>query len=96
MIPSMSPEALALLGFLHRTEHGGPPPARGFEKAYNELLALNLAKNDTDRIKITDKGDALLRERYFSDQRAGSVTGENKIWALGSRCSMRCSNGGLC
>lgn len=68
MIPSLSSEALALLGFLHRAEHGGPPPPRGFEKGYNELLALNLARDDSDRIRITDKGEARLSARYMHDQ----------------------------
>jgi hypothetical protein len=60
VIPSLSPEALALLRFLHRAEHGGPPPPRGFQKGYKELLVFNLASNGSDRIRITDKGEACL------------------------------------
>jgi hypothetical protein len=67
VIPRLSQEALALLGFLHRAAHGGPQPPQGFEKGYNELLALKLAIRDAGLVKITDLGEAALRERYLRD-----------------------------
>jgi hypothetical protein len=67
MISRLSREALALLGFLHRADHGGPPPPQGFQKGYNELLALEMAIREADRVKITDKGEAAFRDRYRRD-----------------------------
>jgi hypothetical protein len=67
VIPTLSREALALLGFLHRADHGGPPPPQGFQKGYNELLALEMAIREAGRVKITDKGEAALRARYRRD-----------------------------
>jgi hypothetical protein len=67
VIPSLSPEGLALLGFLHRADHGGPEAPQGFQKGYNELLALKLASLQANRVKITDKGEGTLRDRYLLD-----------------------------
>ena len=67
MIPTLSQEALALLGFLHRADHGGPPPPQGLHKGYNELLALKMAIREAGRIKITEKGESALRDRYLRD-----------------------------
>ena len=67
VILSLSREALALLGFLHRADHGGPPPPQGFQKGYNELLVLEMAIREAGRVKITDKGEAALRDRYLRD-----------------------------
>jgi len=64
VIPTFSREALALLGFLHRADHGGPPPPQGFQKGYSELLALELAIREAGGVKITDKGESALRDRY--------------------------------
>jgi hypothetical protein len=66
---ALSPIAWALLGFLHRADHGGPsPPAlKGLQNGYNELLALNLATHAAKRMKITNEGEAALRDRYLSD-----------------------------
>ena len=66
MIPTLSQEALALLGFLRRADHGGPPPPQGFQKGYNELLALKMAIREAGRVKITAEGEATLRDRYLS------------------------------
>lgn len=64
MILHLSREALALLGFLHRADHGGPPPPQGFEKGYAELFSLGLASRQSGQIKITDRGEAALRDCY--------------------------------
>jgi hypothetical protein len=64
VISQLSQEALALLGFLHRADHGGPQPPQGFEKGYAELLSLGLAMRESGQIKITDRGEAVLRNRY--------------------------------
>ena len=63
----LSPSAWELLELLHRAAHGGPtPPAPdGFQKGYNELLALRLAMRAAECIKITDKGEAALHDRYL-------------------------------
>ena len=53
------------MGFLRRADHGGPPPPQGFQKGYNELLALKMAIREAGRVKITDKGEAALRDRYL-------------------------------
>jgi hypothetical protein len=68
VLPQLSAEAWALLGFLHHAEHGGSPPPRIslFEKAYSELLTLDLAERDRDHIKITPQGEAALLERLKS------------------------------
>jgi hypothetical protein len=64
----LSPNAWELLEFLHRAAHGGPPPPAldGFQQGYNELVALRLAMRAAERMKITDKGEAALRDRYLS------------------------------
>lgn len=61
----LSAKAWALLELLHRAALGGPlPPALdGFQKGYSELLALKLAMRSAERMKITDKGEAALRDR---------------------------------
>jgi hypothetical protein len=64
----LSPKAWALLEVLHRAAHGGPPPPpalKGLQKSYEELLALGLVMRSAERMKITDKGEAALRDRYL-------------------------------
>jgi hypothetical protein len=62
MVPNLSEEAWALLGMLHRANNGGPPAPVGFENSYAELQGHGFALGNA----ITDKGDEVLRERFFS------------------------------
>ena len=63
MIPKLSDEAWALLGLLYRARRRAP---QGFREAYKELLAHGLAEAD----KITEKGEATLRDKYAGDSKS--------------------------
>jgi hypothetical protein len=60
MLPTLSEEAWSLLGFLHRTAHGGSMGPRGFEGEYTKLEEYGLVEHG----QLTDKGETALRERY--------------------------------
>jgi hypothetical protein len=60
MLPTLSEEAWALLGFLHRTAHGGAMAPRGFEGEYTALEESGLVQHG----RITSKGETALIERY--------------------------------
>ncbi len=66
----LSPEAWALLGFILRHTHGGPPApdqtSAAFADAYAMLIAEGLIEHNSVRNMwvITDDGDRLLRARY--------------------------------
>jgi hypothetical protein len=67
VIRTLSKEAWALLGILHRASHGGPPAPIGLSKAYEELKARDLVRQVTpSSIAITAAGEAALRERYLN------------------------------
>ena len=59
MIPKLSDEAWALLGLLYRGRRRTP----GFRVAYEELRAHGLAEAN----KITEKGEAALRDKHLED-----------------------------
>lgn len=61
MVPKLSDEAWALLGMLHRANHGGPRAPTGFADAYADLRGHGFALGNA----ITDKGDEALRERFL-------------------------------
>jgi hypothetical protein len=60
MLPTLSEEAWALLGFLQRTAHGGAMAPRGFEGEYDALEENGLVQHG----QITGKGETALLERY--------------------------------
>ena len=65
----LDPEAWALLGFIHRYTHGGPPApganSTSFADAYATLISHRLIEHVGDRgWVITDDGDRALRLRY--------------------------------
>ena len=62
MIPNLSDEAWALLGLLYRGRRRTP----GFRESYEELRAHGLAEEN----KITEKGEAALRDKYASDSKS--------------------------
>ena len=61
ILVTLSDEAWALLGMLHRAASGGPPAPDGFKNSYTELQAHGFAVGNV----ITDKGDEALRERFL-------------------------------
>ena len=65
----LSPIAWTLLEYLHRAEHGGPPPPREFlfQNSYDELVFFGLATHKSDRMTITNKGEGVLRDRFKSE-----------------------------
>jgi hypothetical protein len=68
MIPELSEEAWASLGILHRADHGGPLAPNGFAIAYAELKERGFAVQVAPyQMKITEAGEVVLRERYFTD-----------------------------
>ena len=65
----LDPEAWALLGFIHRYTHGGPPApgetSTSFGNAYATLISHRLIEHAGDRgWVITDDGDRALRLQY--------------------------------
>lgn len=62
-IPTISWKAWALLGFLHRADHGNPTTPPGPKETYSELHTWGLVEGTA----ITEKGEAALRDRYLGD-----------------------------
>jgi hypothetical protein len=67
----LSPLAFTLLQYLHQAAHGGPPAPREslFQYSYDELVFFGLAMHESRRMKITDKGEGILRDRHLSKDR---------------------------
>ena len=75
----LDPEAWALLGFIHRYTHGGPPApssSTSFGDAYATLASNRLIEHAGERgWDITDGGESALRVRYADDRASGSQGG---------------------
>ena len=69
-LPPLDPQSIALLGFIHRRTHGGPPaPPRHsptFAESYAVLIALKLIEHSAIRNiwVVTEDGNQWLRQRY--------------------------------
>jgi len=72
-LPPLDPQAVALLGLIHRHANGGPPaPPRyslTFSECYAVLIDLDFIEYSVARSiwVLTESGNKWLRQRFASD-----------------------------